>query len=150
MNVCNWALLWNLHPNQEAEYYQHPRSPSWVPFNHCPLPRWGWRLSAWVDLLFYVLYKWNCRGHALLGRPPFARHYVCEIHPWLPASLWFLYPQCCENIKPQLNYPFYCRWTFGWLPAPSIITRAAVNILVHVFWWLYVRFCLVYTEKWNN
>ena len=62
------------------------------------------------------------------------------------SCLWLIFH--CMHV-PHLLYPFLCWWTFQCFHVLAIVNTAAVDIRVHVRFWIMVFWLWVYDQEWD-
>lgn len=76
---------------------------------------------------------------------------ICKIH--LSCLQQFIFKLLCNNSViynyTQFNTPPCIDGHLDCFQFLGIVNKDPVNILVHVFWWMYIFISLVYTQEWN-
>lgn len=134
----------NFHMSMQPEILPAPQKCPVSPFVPASLQQlsWYYPYTPYIGLCqFLYLHKWKHTPHILGCPASFGQHCICEIHPRSCTRLQLIHFHC--------RIDFYCEWLFciysdtdGQLDrrlSPAIMNWAAMDILVRVFWWIYVH-----------
>ena len=142
MYVCHWYPI--------SEHFSSSLKEILYPYtSHFPFPSPS---SHWFFLSLLICLLWTFHVNGIIWYMAFC---VC-LTAWHIRFIHFVaFISFCGQVifyciyVPQLFYPLSIDGHLGGIHILPIVNNAAMNIGVHIFFWISFRFLCVYNQKWN-